>query len=90
MNVSFSERSTKYHNERQKTAVINVPAKGPIELALSDTQRCARSLDSAKRTVKNVAGDAIDDAEVEQAGAALHAHCRRMIGIQEDPESSRR
>lgn len=86
MEVTFSERFTKYHGDRVKTAVINVPSKGQIELALSDTQRCARSVESAKRTLQNIADGALEDQEVETAGVALHAHCRRVIGLQDEAQ----
>lgn len=87
--VQFSETNTKYHNERQRTAVVILPGKGRIELALSDTQRVARSVESAKRTMKNIAGGAIDEAEADVAGVALHEYCRRMLGMQGDPEPRR-
>lgn len=84
--IGFGEAPTKYHGERKKTAVVTIPGRGRIELALSDTARCARMADAAERTLVNLAGeDAFEDEDdIAQAGAALHKHCRLLLGVRED------
>lgn len=87
MRIQLSEAATKYHGERKKTAVLNIPGKGRIELTLSDTARCARMPDAARRTVVNLAGgeDVFDgEDDIVVAAAALHQHCRALMGIQEE------
>lgn len=87
ISIQLSETMTKYHNEKVKTAVIVIPSKGRIELALSDTARCARLPDAARRTLVNLAGGEDElgsEAQLEAAAAALHAHCRRLQGLKVD------
>lgn len=84
MQIQLGEAQTKYQNQKVKTAAVTIPGKGRIELALSDTARCARMPDAAKRTLVNLAGgeDAFDDEQdIETNAKLLHEHCRRLQGI---------
>jgi hypothetical protein len=86
MDLQFSDSPTKYHGQKTKTAAVNVPGKGRVELALSDTARCARMIDAARRTIVNIAGgeDAFDgEDDIERAALALHEHCKKLEGIGE-------
>ena len=88
MQIQLSEAKTKFHGEIKRTAVVNIPGKGRIELQLSDTARCARMPDAARRTLVNLAGaEAFDgEADIETAGNQLHEHCRRLLNIKaEEP-----
>jgi hypothetical protein len=89
MQISLSEVQTKYHQQKVKTAVVMIPGKGRIELALSDTARCARAIDSARRTLVNLAGgeDGFDgDKDLDANAHLLHVHCRRLQGLKVEGE----
>lgn len=83
MQIALSDKLTKYHQQKVKTAVVDIPGRGRIELALSDTQRCAKVEGSARRTLVNLAGeDAFDDEqELEIAATQLRQHCRRLCNL---------
>jgi hypothetical protein len=94
MQIQLSETTTKYHGQKVKTAAVNIPGKGRIELALSDTARCARMPEAARNTVVNICGgeDVFDSEEDIAANAQLlQAHCRKLLGISDDkPAGARR
>lgn len=86
MNVALSEEMTKYHGQKVKTAVVSIPGKGRVALTLSDTARCARMPDAARRTLINLAGgeEAFDgDGDIDRNAEELHKHCQRLQGIGE-------
>lgn len=86
MSLGLSSGFTKYHGERKKVAVINVPGKGAITLALSDTHRCAKEEGAARATIENLAKDTGID--LDEAAEQLRVHCRSILGIQ-DPKPKR-
>lgn len=87
MEIQLSESTTKYHGQKVKTAAVNVPGKGRIELALSDTARCAKLPDAARATVVNICGgeDAFEDEDdIETNARLLREHCRKLLNISDD------
>jgi hypothetical protein len=89
MGVALSEDFTKYHGRREKVAKISVTGGRSVTLGLSDTLRCAKDRDAAKRTVANVADGALRGPDLDEAAAQLHQHCRVLSGIHEDPTTRR-
>lgn len=89
MHLGLSERTTKYHGRREKVAVLTLPGRGAVPLALSDTVRCAQSKEAARRTVANLVGEELSDAELDEASGQLHVHCRVLQGVKEDPKTRR-
>lgn len=85
--LGFSSGFTKYHGGRAKVAVVNVPGRGAINLCLSDTHRCAKEDGAALATLQNIAKDSGID--MKASAEALRAHCRQLLGIQEDPKPRR-
>lgn len=89
MGIALSETFTKYHGRREKVARITVPGVNDVTLTLSDTTRCAKMRDSARRTVENISRGEISGAELEAAAEQLHLHCRSLLGLQDDPATRR-
>jgi hypothetical protein len=92
MQIALSEVQTKYHQEKVKTAVVNIPGRGRIELALSDTARCARAVDAARRTLINLAGGEDEfesEKELETNAQLLHVHCRRLQNLKVDGDNKK-
>lgn len=93
MQIQLSEAQTKYHGQKVKTAVVNIAGKGRIELALSDTARCARMRDAARRTIINLAGGEDEfgsDEEIDTAATQLHQHCRQLSNLPVEAEQKKR
>lgn len=88
--LGLGESFTKYHGKREKIATVSIPGRAMVRLGLSDTHRCAKSLDSAKETLRNVAGESLPDTRIEEEAQLLHTHCRGLVGISEDPAAARR
>lgn len=89
MGIALSEDFTKYHGRREKVARIAVHGGGSMTLGLSDTVRCAKDREAAKRTVANISRGALTGSELEAASEQLHLHCRALAGIHEDPTTRR-
>lgn len=84
MTIGLSDAFTKYHGRREKVAVLNVPGRGNIALGLSDTQRCARSIEIAKETIRNVAKDMVPVGAIDTEAQKLHEHCKVLAGIRDE------
>ena len=89
MGIALSETFTKYHGKREKVARVTVPGVNDITLTLSDTLRCAKMRDSARRTVENISRGELGGEELDAAAEQLHLYCRQLVGIQEDPTTRR-
>lgn len=89
MAIALGDTFTKYHGKREKVAVLHIPGRNKVSLGLSDTHRCAKSLQSARATIENVAKGAVSEERFDEEAQLLHAHCRALIGIQEDPTTRR-
>ena len=83
--IVLGDEFTKYHGRREKVAVLNVPGRGKVTLGLSDTQRCARSMDIARLTIRNVAKEAVPEGDVDAEASKLHEHCKLLSGIKSEP-----
>lgn len=88
--LGLGESFTKYHGRREKIATVSIPGRATVKLGLSDTHRCAKSIDSAKQTVQNIAGELVPVGKVEEEAQLLHTHCRGLLGLFEDPAAARR
>jgi hypothetical protein len=87
MNVILAEEQQTHHGKKDVKAAVVILNGKRFSLGLGDTHRCAHMPDAAERTLKNLAKQAGDD-DYEPNGEAvkLHAHCRKLIGIKEDPQ----
>lgn len=89
MGIALGETFTKYHGRREKVARVTVPGVNDVTLTLSDTLRCAKMRESARRTVENISRGELGGDELEAAAEQLHQHCRQLAGILEDPTTRR-
>jgi len=89
MGIGLHESFTKYHGRRERIAEIAVPGRSTVRLGLSDTARCAAELEAARRTLKNIAGSALREGELDAEAEKLHQHCRILVGVNEDPQTRR-
>lgn len=89
MGIALSSDFTKYHGRREKVAKVSVAGGRNVTLGLSDTTRCAKDQEAAKRTVQNISDGALKGPDLEAAAVQLHQHCRVLVGIQEDPMTRR-
>lgn len=82
MQIEFGQDTAKYRGNRTKVAVVKMNGR-EIILGLSDTARCANSVETAERTLKNLAqAQGIDDWKPNGEPAALHSHCRELLGLE--------
>ena len=75
---------TRYHGRKVRVAVFYLDGERAA-LGLSDTHRCAASIEACRATLRNLA---YSDSPSDPAGhaLALQAHCQRMTNYKEKPK----
>lgn len=89
MEIRFDETPTRYLGRRELCAVVYLDGEG-FGLKLGDTQRCAKDLGAAARTLRNLATHAgMSPVKAEESAASLMAHCQKLTGWKDKPKRDR-